>query len=188
MTGANGGTGATGSNGADGALNAWSLTGNTATNSDFIGSLDSSDFMIKTNSQERMLITANGNTYVQKNLNVYGDITAGGVSISQQRAYGFVQVNKINIGLDSLSRDDITVKDSSLFLQSQSNAKNTIINSNNAGNVGIGTSTPTEKLTVAGNAIFLVTLHLEENKQLVILLHQGEILQLLILVKFVCHL
>ncbi len=51
-----------------------------------------------------------------------------------------------------MSRDDITVKDSSLFLQSQSNAKNTIINSNNSGNVGIGTSTPTEKLTVAGNA------------------------------------
>jgi trimeric autotransporter adhesin len=144
-TGATGAQGPTGATGADGSLNAWGLTGNTGTNSDFIGSLGNSDVIFKTNSIERMRINAAGD------VNVTGDITAGGVLI-QQSGGGYVHVNKISIGLDSLQRDAISVKDSNLYVQSQSMGTNTIINNNNAGKVGIGTSAPTEKLTVAGNA------------------------------------
>jgi hypothetical protein len=168
LTGATGAQGPTGATGADGALNAWGLTGNTGTNSDFIGSLGNSDVIFKTNSLERMRINASGDVNLTGNITTIGNIaadgniTSGGVLISQANSGGYLHVNKISIGLDSLQRDEIAVKDSSLYIQSQSMAKNTIINNNNAGKVGIGTIAPTEKLTVAGNARISDTLKVEK--------------------------
>ena len=49
--------------GADGALTAWSLLGNTGTlpTTNFIGAIDSVDIVFRTNNNEKMRITANGN-------------------------------------------------------------------------------------------------------------------------------
>ena len=47
-----------------------------------------------------------------------------------------------------------------LYIQSSTNNYNTVFNKNNTGKVGIGTSTPTEKLTVAGNVRIRDTLKL----------------------------
>ena len=61
VTGATGATGVTGADGADGALTAWSLFGNQAIGSvNFIGTTDSADFVIKTNSVERLRVKTDG--------------------------------------------------------------------------------------------------------------------------------
>ncbi len=86
-TGATGPTGLTGATGADGALNAWSLTGNTGTSaaSNFIGTADGVDLVIKTAGTERMRIASAGqigingaplatdNLYVYRNTKVPGE-------------------------------------------------------------------------------------------------------------------
>ena len=62
-TGPTGATGPQGLQGTPGSLNAWSLTGNAGTNptSNFIGTTDAQDWVIKTNNTERMRITSTGN-------------------------------------------------------------------------------------------------------------------------------
>ncbi len=62
-TGADGAMGSTGATGADGALNAWSLVGNAGTSSatNFIGTTDAKDLVVKTNNTERMRLSSNGN-------------------------------------------------------------------------------------------------------------------------------
>jgi hypothetical protein len=63
----------TGPTGADGALNAWGLTGNSGTTAgtNFLGTIDSKDLVIKTNSVERARVTVAGEISV-------GDGTAAG--------------------------------------------------------------------------------------------------------------
>jgi len=60
--GATGPIGATGATGADGALNAWALLGNAGTSppTNFIGTTDPSDWVIRTNSIERMRVSSTG--------------------------------------------------------------------------------------------------------------------------------
>ena len=50
-------------NGTDGVLNAWGLNGNSGTNptSNFIGTTDVQDFVLRTNNTEKMRVTAGGN-------------------------------------------------------------------------------------------------------------------------------
>jgi hypothetical protein len=52
----------TGATGADGALNAWGLTGNNGTtpSTNFIGTRDNADLVVKTNNTEKLRITAAG--------------------------------------------------------------------------------------------------------------------------------
>lgn len=66
LTGAAGPIGATGPQGPagpSGSLNAWSLTGNAGTNTitNFIGTTDAQDWVVKSNNLERMRVLANGN-------------------------------------------------------------------------------------------------------------------------------
>jgi hypothetical protein len=60
-------------NGADGATNAWSLIGNAGTNptTNFIGTTDAKDFVLKTNNIERMRVTSTGNIGVGVNNPLY---------------------------------------------------------------------------------------------------------------------
>lgn len=55
--------GATGATGADGSKNAWGLTGNagTAAGTNFIGTIDSKDVVLKTDNMERLRISSGGN-------------------------------------------------------------------------------------------------------------------------------
>jgi hypothetical protein len=66
--------------GPSGALNAWSLTGNAGTNpsTNFIGTTDAQDWVIKTNNLERMRVTSNGivgigNNSPNSTLDVFGN-------------------------------------------------------------------------------------------------------------------
>jgi len=136
--------------GADSLQNAWALTGNTGTNNNFIGSIDSTDFIIKTNSRLRMSISAAGKTNVIGDMDVIGRLSAGGLALIQKTAAGTV-INTFNIGLDSLHHAIISAHDSDLYVQGHSGSRNTLINTGNSGMVGIGTSSPTEKLSVEGN-------------------------------------
>lgn len=63
-TGLAGPIGPQGPTGLDGSLNAWSLTGNggTTTGTNFIGTTDAQDFVIKTNNLEQVRVAVNGNT------------------------------------------------------------------------------------------------------------------------------
>lgn len=63
IAGAAGAQGPTGPSGADGAQNAWGLTGNAGTTSgtNFLGTTDSKDMVIKTNGTERMRVMSTGN-------------------------------------------------------------------------------------------------------------------------------
>jgi hypothetical protein len=60
--GTNGINGSTGATGADGALNAWSRTGNSGTiaGTNFIGTTDANDLVVKTNNTEKLRVTSNG--------------------------------------------------------------------------------------------------------------------------------
>lgn len=74
-TGANGSngaaglTGATGATGADGAKNAWALTGNAGTvaGTNFLGTTDAVDFVLKTSNTERLRVLSTGNLGVGTN-------------------------------------------------------------------------------------------------------------------------
>jgi hypothetical protein len=61
--GANGAQGVTGATGADGSANAWGLTGNAGTTAgtNFLGTTDSKDLVIKTNGTERVRVNTSGN-------------------------------------------------------------------------------------------------------------------------------
>jgi hypothetical protein len=68
-TGPAGVAGPQGPAGPSGALNAWSLTGNTGTNpaTNFIGTTNAQDWVIKTNNLERMRVMSNGNVGIGTN-------------------------------------------------------------------------------------------------------------------------
>jgi hypothetical protein len=73
----------TGPQGLPGSLDAWSLTGNagTSSNTNFIGTTDDQDWVVKTNNSERMRVSSNGNiglglTIPTSQLHVLGTITS----------------------------------------------------------------------------------------------------------------
>lgn len=81
-SGANGPTGATG---ADGSQNAWGLTGNagTSTSTNFLGTTDAKDLLIKTNNSERIRVASGGNigigsTSPSQKLDVSGNVKFSG--------------------------------------------------------------------------------------------------------------
>jgi len=92
VTGATGATGVTGADGADGALTAWSLFGNQAIGSvNFIGTTDSADFVIKTNSVERLRVKTDGKVGIgtaapASKLDVSGTINISGSTSELNRS------------------------------------------------------------------------------------------------------
>jgi len=89
---------------------------------------------------------------VNGNVNITGKLTTGGVTIEKTLLGTSIKVDKINIGSDSLGMREICSHDSDIFLQSHAGLRNTLFNVHNTGKVGIGTSTPSERLDVNGNA------------------------------------
>lgn len=84
-TGATGPSGAAGATGADGAQNAWGLTGNagTSTTTNFLGTTDAKDLLIKTNGSERIRIASGGNVGIgssspSQKLDVSGNLKFSG--------------------------------------------------------------------------------------------------------------
>jgi hypothetical protein len=109
-TGETGSTGYTGATGADGALNAWALNGNdsTSTNTHFIGTTDSVDFIAKTNNIERLKIAANGNVGIGtsapgSSLELNGAISYTPLTINISNSTTITPSNKGFIILNTLS-------------------------------------------------------------------------------------
>lgn len=139
----------------------WSTTGNSGiTTSNFIGTINAADFITRTTNTERMRITAGGNVGI-------GDaspaalFTVGSGDLFQVVSTG--QARSIN-GTASLPSFSFTGDpDNGMYLSatnelSFSTASTQRIVISSAGNVGIGTSTPTyAKLHVIGNSVFSAT-------------------------------
>jgi hypothetical protein len=147
-------------NGSDGAQNAWSLTGNAGTNAstNFIGTTDVKDFIIKSNDTERIRVTAGGKVGIgltNPNLtNSYLTVN-GGVGVSSDSCHAHFFNRNYVLGSPSLK----------LYSTSNTNAGAFGINAGRAGLagngklvlneyggfVGIGTSNPIGKFHVSND-------------------------------------
>jgi hypothetical protein len=142
----------------------WSLTGNAGTvaGTNFIGTTDAVDFSVFTNNIERIRVLSNGNVgigtstplrllHVGNGINAAHPNTdialteAGGANIAVRETGNGVEammfVDNANVYYGSFTNFPVIFR--------QNNLNRAIID--NAGNVGIGTPTPTEKLDVAGS-------------------------------------
>ncbi|MFH0867502.1 MAG: hypothetical protein V1904_15020 [Bacteroidota bacterium] len=99
------------------------------------------------------LLDVNGNANIRGTLYVYNGVIIGKRVTSQNVTTDTLKTG--NLQTDSVNARASNTVQAALYIQSTAtadSASSTIINANNEGKVGIGTTNPTEKLTVAGNA------------------------------------
>ncbi|MEN9302842.1 MAG: hypothetical protein RL264_1271 [Bacteroidota bacterium] len=148
-----------GAQGTPGSQNAWSLTGNSGTNSttNFIGTTDAKDFVVKTNNTEKIRLTSAGNLQFKttshnhrSNVSDFSVLSNDAVPISIQRNWVNCSYSAINntdsvyFGINSLGNVSIGHQVDAFYNPLQ-------ITQN--GNVGIGTSSPPFKLTSVDDGI-----------------------------------
>ncbi len=125
----------------------WGTTGNAGTNSatDFIGTTDSQDFVLRSNNSERIRLVEDRNQVLINQAAVYNShplvIRANGSDIIAFQDNAGNPDWHFNLLAGGLNFVESTVADYRLFLQ-------------NGGNVGINTNGPTERLDVNGSARF----------------------------------
>jgi hypothetical protein len=114
------------------ALNAWSTKGNEGldANTDFLGTTDATDLVIRTNDNEKMRVSKTGLVHIQDSLKIGNSIWLGGTDQ--------------NTG----SNNSIFADNGPLVLQGD-NIFNTLISLEEGSFVGIGTAAPQEKLHVS---------------------------------------
>jgi len=179
--GATGPAGPTGPTGPSGALNAWSLTGNAGTNpaTNFIGTTDAQDWVVRTNNIERGRIMSNGNVgigtdnptqrfVVNKDFGMGVDSSVVITNVGNVGIGNPNPLSKLEIGTsDNLnwasqisnaggSGYGLLVKSASPLsnvpiLEVQNNSSSPILSVRSNGNVGIGTVSPNSNMDVSGN-------------------------------------
>lgn len=126
-----------------GVSNGWSLTGNAGTTPgtiNFIGTTDNKDFVIKTNNTEKVRVLANGNV---------------GIATSTPQSYAKLDVNTSgNMSVHTMDNANggllLGYQGPSIQGRTTSDGNGNLYLNNFGGNVGIGTTTPTQKLVVYG--------------------------------------
>lgn len=102
-------------------MNSWTIAGNTGTVTEYIGTNDSRDFIIKTNQVERLRVVENGN--------LQGSLILSGMTIG--RGSGYV-VGNTALGVSALSSVTSGGNNTAIGLNSLS------ANTNGASNTAIG--------------------------------------------------
>ncbi|NQX98375.1 MAG: hypothetical protein HRT73_10930, partial [Flavobacteriales bacterium] len=122
---------------------AWGLTGNSGTNpgTNFIGTTDAQDWVIRTNNTPRVRVYSNGRTEIFSTTDATGTANTGSLEIA----------NSLRIDGNEI----ITNTNTPLYLQNDNNGDlivdlNTLMVDASTNRVGIGTTVPTDELTVAG--------------------------------------
>jgi hypothetical protein len=181
--------GPVGPQGPSGSQNAWSLTGNSGTNpaTNFIGTTDAQDWVIKSNNTERMRVLSNGNVgiannnpqqqfVINKDFGIGVDSTVvitniGNVGIGQPMPTSKLHVgtsdnfnwagqisNAGGSGYGLLVKSAAQSSNVPVF-EIQNNSQNPILSVRSNENVGIGTSNPSTKLEVSGAATNSIALN-----------------------------
>lgn len=168
-TGASGLIGSTGSTGEDLGTH-WTISGNAGTSSatNFIGTTDPIDLVVKTNNSERMRILANGNvgigtTVPDAKLDIRSSVGDPDTTLKVIRNFngevyktaafiGGIDASKANSGIYVMQKDNSSFSSINSYILNVVNNGTSQMLVNGVGNVGIGTTTPGNTLTVASGS------------------------------------
>ncbi len=152
---------------------AWGLTGNTGTNpaTNYLGTIDAKDMVVRTNNAERMRLTSAGSVGIgtatpKSKLSVSGgaisqdDFTDGDkfLLLGNTNAakithnLGWIFGNYAGANVDAAGNPVSTSSGVFTWNVSQTGAWAEIMRLTNTGSLGVGTNAPTAKLDIAGNA------------------------------------
>ena len=150
-------------------INAWSLNGNTGTNpaTNFVGTKDANDLVIKTNNTEKMRVSSNGNvgigtTTPAVKLDVKGNAkfgASGMINIWEWDAIEKIGLDYNTVNGDFNMRNPVAGKRLLGTITAtgswgiETTAGNEMVRITGSGNMGIGTTSPAALLHVKGGAI-----------------------------------
>lgn len=137
----------------------WSINGNYSTNAtnNFIGTMDANDFVVKTNANERIRVTSDGNIGIGTSApNAPLQFT----NTVANRKISLYETNNndhefFGIGINAATlryQVDAVGSSHAFFAGTSSNTSNELMRINGNGKVGIGTASPWSRLTVFDNS------------------------------------
>ena len=128
----------------------WGLLGNagTAPATQFIGTTDPQDFRIRTNNVERLTVTSAGLVGIGSNAPTAALGVLKGTALATASFAGTTHISHFNFSGPEETFIRGGLNGAKVYLNDTHNGD--VILANGGGNVGIGTTTPAQKLTIAG--------------------------------------